>query len=683
MRSFTGRIFLNVGYTAILILLFAGISWAANRLVYETFEDRQWNDSFDGTFNPANVSLVSFGSARSGNYVARMYGGSLGGAFDYRINAGINSEIYIKYYQYFPPGDWNWSNISKTGLKQLRFGPGQGDGWPIQTFKSDGMAPHTHGYYSEGGHPSEIRTRYFFPSGSFPSLGTWHKVEVYAKYSNTVGGYWWKIDDVRVAGSDAFVHDVWPPPWGNIINTVRFAGGNGFPSGDFYYVDDVEIWDGLPDAEEPIDDPVGPPNDVANFTATSGDGQVTLSWTNPTDADFKGTMVRYSTGEEVYPTSHSVGTLVCDKQTPPGSSDGFTITGLENGIKYNFSAFTYDETGNYSETAYVSATPIASGPPSDTIDPTVTITQPISGSTYSTDQSSITLGGTASDNVDVTSVTWQNDRGDNGTASGTTIWTISNISLQEGDNVISVTAHDAAGNSSTDAITVSCTYTPPPGTYTKEFGSATGADYPGALEDTFINLNEDKTFASEYLNTYTWPDDTVANAIIIKSDLSTMPSSAVIQDATLSLYLSGAGGDELYDLSVHKIINHKPDLSQCDGYTYDGTNSWTPNNSCYNDIPLAQADIVQAEDSKSIDTTAGYKSWNITNMVREWIANPDVNFGLLLNSDSIASSNSNRTFFSSDSSDSNQRPKLEITYTLPGGTETAPAAPTGTVIIVE
>ena len=61
------------------------------------------------------------------------------------------------------------------------------------------------------------------------------------------------------------------------------------------------------------------------------------------------------------------------------------------------------------------------------------------------------------------------------------------------------------------------------------------------------------------------------------------------------------GGDDLYDISVHEIINYNPDLSQCTGYTYDGANAWTPNGSCYDNIPLAQSDIAAAEDIKSID----------------------------------------------------------------------------------
>ena len=37
------------------------------------------------------------------------------------------------------------------------------------------------------------------------------------------------------------------------------------------------------------------PNDVTNFNAIPGNGHVSLIRTNPTDADFKGVMLRYRT----------------------------------------------------------------------------------------------------------------------------------------------------------------------------------------------------------------------------------------------------------------------------------------------------------------------------------------------------------------------------------------------------
>jgi predicted secreted protein len=95
--------------------------------------------------------------------------------------------------------------------------------------------------------------------------------------------------------------------------------------------------------------------------------------------------------------------------------------------------------------------------PQDTVSPTTAITSPTTGTTYSTTSTPITLGGTASDNVGVTQVTWVNDRGGSGTCSGTTTWTCSNIALQTGSNMLTVTAKDAANNSGTDTLTV--TYT--------------------------------------------------------------------------------------------------------------------------------------------------------------------------------------------------------------------------------
>ena len=97
-------------------------------------------------------------------------------------------------------------------------------------------------------------------------------------------------------------------------------------------------------------------------------------------------------------------------------------------------------------------------PPDSTL-PTVTITTPTSAATHTASATPLSLGGTASDNVAVTQVSWSNDRGGSGTATGTTSWSVSGIVLLSGQNVLTVTASDAAGNTSTDTLTV--TYTPP------------------------------------------------------------------------------------------------------------------------------------------------------------------------------------------------------------------------------
>ncbi|MCR4346533.1 MAG: right-handed parallel beta-helix repeat-containing protein [Sulfuricaulis sp.] len=109
-------------------------------------------------------------------------------------------------------------------------------------------------------------------------------------------------------------------------------------------------------------------------------------------------------------------------------------------------------------------TPTNSSPPpapTDTSSPSVTISSPTSSSSYSTSSATINLGGTASDNVGVTQVNWTNSRGGGGTASGTTAWNASGITLQSGSNTLTVTARDAAGNTATDTLVVTYSTTIP------------------------------------------------------------------------------------------------------------------------------------------------------------------------------------------------------------------------------
>jgi len=100
-----------------------------------------------------------------------------------------------------------------------------------------------------------------------------------------------------------------------------------------------------------------PPNDVTNFTAIPSNGRVSLSWTNPTDADFKGVMLRYRT-DGTYPTSKTDGTLATDQTGVRGAAQYFDHLSLTNGVTYYYSAFTYDTTLNYSSTAHTQATPV-------------------------------------------------------------------------------------------------------------------------------------------------------------------------------------------------------------------------------------------------------------------------------------------------------------------------------------
>jgi len=140
-------------------------------------------------------------------------------------------------------------------------------------------------------------------------------------------------------------------------------------------------------------------------------------------------------------------------------TNSWSITGitLKNGVN-NLVVTAVDAAGNQA-TASLAVT--RSTTTADTTKPTATISTPTTGTTFWTTVPTINLTGTAADNVGVTQITWANDRGGSGNASGTTSWAISSIPLVSGSNLITVTARDAASNTGIDTLTVTYSETTP------------------------------------------------------------------------------------------------------------------------------------------------------------------------------------------------------------------------------
>jgi hypothetical protein len=99
------------------------------------------------------------------------------------------------------------------------------------------------------------------------------------------------------------------------------------------------------------------PGPVASFSATPTNQRNDLRWTNPADADFARTVVRYRTDGR-YPTSPVDGFAVTDSAGAPGSAGSFAHDNLTNGTTYFYSAFAIDATGNVSPASRSSAAPV-------------------------------------------------------------------------------------------------------------------------------------------------------------------------------------------------------------------------------------------------------------------------------------------------------------------------------------
>jgi len=96
-------------------------------------------------------------------------------------------------------------------------------------------------------------------------------------------------------------------------------------------------------------------NPVTNFMVAAQDSQNVLSWRNPGDIHFVGTMIRVKTSG--YPTGPEDGMLVADKAGAPTATDSFTHTNLTNWTTYYYAAFAHDVGPNYSTVAQSAATP--------------------------------------------------------------------------------------------------------------------------------------------------------------------------------------------------------------------------------------------------------------------------------------------------------------------------------------
>jgi hypothetical protein len=120
----------------------------------------------------------------------------------------------------------------------------------------------------------------------------------------------------------------------------------------------------------------------------------------------------------------------------------------------------FDDAGNsFSDSITVVYDPAA---------PLISITSPTTGISIATSSTPLTIGGTASDDVGVATVTWTTSGAvpvTSGTASGTSAWSFS-VALAAGENVITVTATDGVGRTGTAFLTIVFDSTPPQVTVT-------------------------------------------------------------------------------------------------------------------------------------------------------------------------------------------------------------------------
>ncbi len=138
---------------------------------------------------------------------------------------------------------------------------------------------------------------------------------------------------------------------------------------------------------------------------------------------------------------------------------------------------------------------------------------------------------------------------------------------------------------------------------------------------------------------------------ILYFNLSFIPNSSQVINATLSLYMQGGAG-EIFNLSVYRLTQDWTE-GGVTWDTYDGVNSWLNLGGDYDSFEY---------DKILIDLTLGWKNWNVSSLVQQLVNGTYTNKGFILIPEP-GSGNNWKQFASSENANQSIIPRLEIFYT--------------------
>ena len=230
----------------------------------------------------------------------------------------------------------------------------------------------------------------------------------------------------------------------------------------------------------------------------------------------------------------------------------------------------------------------------------------------------------------------------------------------------SFTFRASDGSASSNQASVTLTIVDPKDVVTARFGSAANSSYPDTITETFTDLNDVPQEGKTTVSIKSWSNTqphTPANTIILQADLTAIPADAVVTAAQLHLYQLQSTGDAFYESSAHRIETIRPVIKEVTGFDASALDAWSPvfPGITWDNIPLGLADVGRAEAFAGLDKKEGYKTWDVSAMVHEWVADPASNNGLLITGGGTGKETA-RVFAASEYADPAMRPVLVVSY---------------------
>ncbi len=156
------------------------------------------------------------------------------------------------------------------------------------------------------------------------------------------------------------------------------------------------------------------------------------------------------------------------------------------------------------------------------------------------------------------------------------------------------------------------------------------------------------------------PSYTQTARIMLKFNLSAVPSGQTIEDAELYMYYFVYWGEVTPDVSVHHIYNQT---------WLEEIETWN-NQVCGSGFDQSSQCNLTADDTISIDTTTGvWKNWNVTKLTKIDYDDVKTNVSMIVKQVDETGTDNVKKFYSKEyTTDTTLRPYLNITYSSAGDT---------------
>ncbi len=189
-------------------------------------------------------------------------------------------------------------------------------------------------------------------------------------------------------------------------------------------------------------------------------------------------------------------------------------------------------------------------------------------------------------------------------------------------------------------------------------------DYTGSKDALTTSVHPNRNYgADDTLYLGGLADSTHTYRGLVSFDVSSIASNQTVNSATLSLYCFNAYADTSFNYGVYQVLGHDwgegdggdpADTGECSWNHYASPGTWT----------TAGGDIAAtAEDTQAIGAANVWVTWDITDLVQDWVDGSTSNYGVLLKIDSTwGSVDSRKRLRFNEWGTATARPKLTVDY---------------------